>query len=330
MQHKLAGWKNAQLSLAGRKVLIQLVTSSILAYAIQSTLLPKATCDVIDRLNRDFLWGSNLGARKPHLVSWKVVCSKKKFGGLGLRTAGDNNRAFVTKLGWHILHGDSSLWCKVMRAKYLKGQNLLETTATSSASFIWRGMIQCSPILQLGICWRIGSGERVSFWKDTWARNAPLFPISSSGESSVLCTLKAANVITPNKEWDLATLSGLVSKDSIEAIRVISLSRTSQLPDRIFWMGSMDGSFTVKSTYQLIQGSCQLMNSFDESWDWIWKLPCIERIRVFVWLLVRGWVLINSVRFARRMASSPICPRCESSNETPIHLLRDCYYAKLI
>ncbi|GLT50759.1 hypothetical protein SLA2020_242210 [Shorea laevis] len=30
------------------------------------------------------------------------------------------------------------------------------------------------------------------------------------------------------------------------------------------------------------------------------------------------------------MSSSPSCPRCNFSDETPIHLLRDCYYAKIV
>ncbi|GLT90048.1 hypothetical protein SLE2022_080010 [Rubroshorea leprosula] len=30
------------------------------------------------------------------------------------------------------------------------------------------------------------------------------------------------------------------------------------------------------------------------------------------------------------MASSPTCPRCESLDETVIHLLRDCYHAKIV
>ncbi|GLU16148.1 hypothetical protein SLE2022_325970 [Rubroshorea leprosula] len=126
MQKKLASWKGANMSLAGRKVLVQSVTASILTYTMQSILLPNATCDAIDHLNRDFLWGSNSGVRKPH------------------------------------------------------------------------------------------------------------------------------------------------------------------------------------------------------------PLHCAERIRLFVWLLVRGRVLTNSVRVACHMAPLPLCPRCDSSNETPIHLLRDCFYAKTV
>ncbi|GLU16149.1 hypothetical protein SLE2022_325970 [Rubroshorea leprosula] len=189
MQKKLASWKGANMSLAGRKVLVQSVTASILTYTMQSILLPNATCDAIDHLNRDFLWGSNSGVRKPH------------------------------PLGWRILKGENALWCRVMQAKYLRGRNFMEVGNMVGASFIWRGIVKCRSILQQGVHWRIGSGE---------------------------------------------------------------------------------------------------------------KLHCAERIRLFVWLLVRGRVLTNSVRVACHMAPLPLCPRCDSSNETPIHLLRDCFYAKTV
>ncbi|GLT50394.1 hypothetical protein SLA2020_238810 [Shorea laevis] len=330
MQQRLAGWKRDHLSLAGRKVLIQSVTSSIPAYTMQSTLLPKSTCDAIDRLNRDFLWGSESGARKPHLVSWEIACTEKKYGGLGLRSASDNNKAFVAKLGWRILTSDSALWCQVMQTKYLRGRSLLESKAIPSSSFIWRGILQCCSVLQLGLRWRIGSGERVNFWKDTWAGNAPLLLDCSDENLPGSLSLTVADIITPEREWDLDSLHGLVPNESIDTIRAIPLSRTAQLPDSIFWTGSMDGSFSVKSAYHLIQGQRHLLNQPSEAWNWIWKLPCAESIRVFVWLLVRGRVLTNSVRFARHIASSSICPRCESFDETPIHLLRDCYYTKVI
>ncbi|GLT96458.1 hypothetical protein SLE2022_140780 [Rubroshorea leprosula] len=93
---------------------------------IGEILLPNATCDAIDCLNRDFLWGFDTRAKKPHLVSWDVVCSEKRYGGLGLRSAWDNNQAFIAKLGWRILKGDNALWCRVMHTKYLRGSNFME------------------------------------------------------------------------------------------------------------------------------------------------------------------------------------------------------------
>ncbi|GLT96250.1 hypothetical protein SLE2022_138910 [Rubroshorea leprosula] len=328
VQRRLSNWKSANLSLAGRKILVQPVTASIPTYTMQTTLLPKTTCDSIDRLNRDFLWGSNSEARKPHLVNWEAVCSEKKQGGLGLRSAWENNQAFVAKLGWRLLKGDKALWCKAIQTKYLRGLSPLNAKANPRCSFIWREILQCCPLLQQGVRWRVGTGEGINFWHDNWVGNAPF--INVSGEGPVDSSLLVADVINSDGEWDLDFLHTLVPVEIVEIIKAIPLSRNLQLTDSIFWAGSMDGSFTVRSAYQLIQEQKKLDNSSLDSWSWVWKLCCAERIRMFIWLLVRGRVLTNSLRFDRHMFASCVCPRCDVFEETHIHLLRDCYYAKIV
>ena len=84
VKQKLAGWKANLLSLAGRVVLIQASTSTIPAYIMQSTALPKKFLDNIDRVNRNFLWGSTDEAKKVHWVGWHKVTKSKAEGGLGI------------------------------------------------------------------------------------------------------------------------------------------------------------------------------------------------------------------------------------------------------
>ena len=57
------------------------------------------TCKEIDKVVRDFVWGSSEGDRKMHLVNWDDICKPKCLGGLGLRKAEDNNKIFLMKLG---------------------------------------------------------------------------------------------------------------------------------------------------------------------------------------------------------------------------------------
>ena len=80
VKQKLAGWKANLLSLAGRVVLIQASTSTIPAYIMQSTALPKKLLDNIDRVNRKFLWGSTKEAKKVHWVGWHKVTKSKVEG----------------------------------------------------------------------------------------------------------------------------------------------------------------------------------------------------------------------------------------------------------
>ncbi|GKU91977.1 hypothetical protein SLEP1_g5773 [Rubroshorea leprosula] len=227
MQIKLAGWKQKSLSLAGRRTLVQSVTSSIPTYTMQTVLLPSSTCSAIDSLNRKFLWGSDIQTNKPHLVHWNDVCLPRRYGGLGVRSAKECNKALIAKLGWQILSGGEKPWCQAIKHKYLHSASFSSCKPTPSSSITWRSILKTREVLQLGTRWRVGSGCNIQLWNDIW-------------------------------------------------------------------------------------------------------VGCTERVKLFVWLLWRGKILTNSVRFERHMAPTPVCPRCEQSPETPLHLLRDCFYSRLV
>ena len=84
VKKKLAGWKANLLSMAGRVVLIHASSSTIPNYAMQYVNLPCKILNGIDRVNRNFLWGSSEQVRKMHWVNWKEVTKTKEAGGLGL------------------------------------------------------------------------------------------------------------------------------------------------------------------------------------------------------------------------------------------------------
>ena len=118
VKNKLAGWKASLLSMVGRKVLIQASSSVISAYVMQSNLLPNKVLDGIDRVNRNFLWGSVENKRKMHWVGWNKVTRPKEEGGLGLQTTKGRNTALLAKLSWRFHTEDKASWAKVLRPKY--------------------------------------------------------------------------------------------------------------------------------------------------------------------------------------------------------------------
>ena len=83
VDRRLAGWKTKCLSLAGRATLIQSTITTIPAYVMQSTRLPRAICDALDKKVRRFLWGATALERKVHLVPWKTIIREKAHGGQG-------------------------------------------------------------------------------------------------------------------------------------------------------------------------------------------------------------------------------------------------------
>ena len=73
MQSRFASWKSHLLSFVGRLVLTQAALFTIPSSNMQcSFLLPRIT-NCVDKLCRDFLWGSADRKKKTHMVSWRKI-----------------------------------------------------------------------------------------------------------------------------------------------------------------------------------------------------------------------------------------------------------------
>jgi len=100
VKQKLAGWKANLLSFAGRTILAQASSSTIPAYIMQCIALPSKLLDNIDRVNRNFLWGSSESVKKMHWVGWQKVTRPNSEGGLGLHITKGRNLSLLAKLNW--------------------------------------------------------------------------------------------------------------------------------------------------------------------------------------------------------------------------------------
>ncbi|RVW82252.1 hypothetical protein CK203_041736 [Vitis vinifera] len=66
----------------------------------EKTIPLQRVCAMLEKIQRDFLWGGGALEKKPHLVSWKVICAAKKDGGLGIRSLATFNKALLRKWLW--------------------------------------------------------------------------------------------------------------------------------------------------------------------------------------------------------------------------------------
>ena len=55
IRKRIEGWQTKYRSMTGRAILIKASITSILTYAMQTTLLPQKICHHIDKLSRNFL-----------------------------------------------------------------------------------------------------------------------------------------------------------------------------------------------------------------------------------------------------------------------------------
>ena len=71
----------------------------------------------------------------------------------------------MDKLVWQILQGSNKLWVKVLTAKYLKNESILDVTATVGSSALWKGILKTRDRLKEGFSFRVGNGDS-SLWYD--------------------------------------------------------------------------------------------------------------------------------------------------------------------
>src|SRR4051812_13511241 len=81
---RIAGWRGKLLTYRGRLILIQACLASIPIYLLSFFKFPRWVVDMINTQMGNCLWNDFEGHRKIHLANWKLVCMKKKFGGLGI------------------------------------------------------------------------------------------------------------------------------------------------------------------------------------------------------------------------------------------------------
>ncbi|CAN1312873.1 Putative ribonuclease H protein At1g65750, partial [Linum perenne] len=205
IDHKLSGWKCSSLSLAGRVTLAVSVLNALPAYAMQTCFIPFTICDKIDAKIRSFVWGSQQGSRKTHLVSWEHICRPKDQGGLGLRSAREMNQAFILKVAWGLLKRPGELWARVLLSKYLsQSPNGLVPRTTKRFSNLWKGIRLYWDTLSQGLQWSIRSGKQTSFWKERWLDSGIILENHVLDDHSPNRSAVVADFVSQSGEWDVA------------------------------------------------------------------------------------------------------------------------------
>ncbi|XP_074315572.1 uncharacterized protein LOC141651774 [Silene latifolia] len=140
MIHKIKGWNKRRISYTGRMVLVRSVLATLHNYWAKIFVLPVGVMDKIQALCRNFLWEGSDDYSKAPLISWKVVCSSLKAGGLGLIDSKDWNVAAVGKLVWWIFIKKDILWIRWIDKIYMKGKPSVMPPKVEWYSTVWNNM----------------------------------------------------------------------------------------------------------------------------------------------------------------------------------------------
>ena len=311
---KLQGWKHNTHSKAGKEVLIKAVAQAIPTYPMSIFKFPAMVCEELDALVAGFWWGNTGGNRKIHWVSNEVLGLPKHLGGLGFRNFKEFNDALLAKQCWRLLCDPSSLWARVLKARYFPNYSFLDANKGGRASWAWSSLLTGRDLLLNGSHWQIIGGQDVRVWVDRWLPSLPLGHPTSFGEVEVTRNLRVSTLICPqSRDWDITFLHPRLSVADQEAIRETPIRDNSRM-DRLIWAATKNGRYSVKSGYRWVQSrSLSLRNLClphvrlvpDELWKYIWKVEVPPEISHFLWSSLHSALATNANLFKRWSSTSP-------------------------
>ncbi|GJR70858.1 hypothetical protein Tco_0016923 [Tanacetum coccineum] len=90
---------------------------------------------------KGFLWNQKDMKNGKAKVSWKLVCSPKGQGGLGLKNLSLWNEVLMSKHIWNIAANKESLWVRWINEIRLKGQSIWNVGVDANASAGWKHIL---------------------------------------------------------------------------------------------------------------------------------------------------------------------------------------------
>lgn len=163
---KFKGWKEKVPSRAGKEVLIKSVAQAIPTYVMRCFKLLVESCKEIESILSRFWWGSTKEEKKIHWVRWSNMAKSKFTGGMGFKGIIDFNKCLLGKQYWRLLTRNSSFMQRVFKSRYFPRTSITDAKLGYTPSYAWRSILSTKDLVEVGTCWRIGNGQKVTIMKD--------------------------------------------------------------------------------------------------------------------------------------------------------------------
>ena len=190
------------------------------------------------------------------------------------------------------------------------------------------------------VSFKIGNGNKVSFWEDRWLDDntlkglfPSLFRLSTFRSRPISYFVDQTRLQEEGTtSWNFHFSRNLLDREILQLQELLQrlhgrhLSNT--LEDRRIWLADSSGIFSCKSAFACLRGDNSIpVNHLAKS---IWKLSIPVKVKVFTWLLVLGKLNVHSNLQRRRpyyYLSPGWCALCKKSNESIDHLFLHCDFS---
>ncbi|KAK8560239.1 hypothetical protein V6N12_013039 [Hibiscus sabdariffa] len=128
--------------------------------------------------------------------------------------------------------------------------------------------------------------------------------------------------VQPGGAWDIPKLSSMIPTNLLPHILGVLPPRPELGHDRVTWRWGTTHRFTVASAYQqMVEERWNLPN---KQWCLIWSFSLPQRVRLFLWLILKESFMTNIERCRHGLSDYPSCLLFHLSNESITHIFHDC------
>ena len=108
-----------------------------------------------------------------------------------------------TKWIWRISSANRELWFNILKAKYFPSGVFREARTLGGSQF-WKSVMKVKHLFNLGIRYKVGNGQDISFWEDVWVNDCS-FKLKYNNLFH-LCQLPSMSVYDGVKDgsWDIS------------------------------------------------------------------------------------------------------------------------------
>jgi hypothetical protein len=107
----------------------------------------------------------------------------------------------------------------------------MEASLGSKPSFAWRSILSAKDLLQQGVIWRVGNGQRIKVWGDRWVPKATSYLVQTPPRVLPECSIVAALIDRDTRGWNINLLKEVFFEEEVQVISNIPLSPLSLLID---------------------------------------------------------------------------------------------------
>lgn len=178
--------------------------------------------------------------------------------------------------------------------------------------------------------WVIGDGQSINIATDRWLRSKKDFCVDREQLDDQVLQKKVCDFFQENtRKWDEHKVRLHFNREDADAILSTRIPQ-GRTRDRIAWLHSSNGKYTVKSGYHQWCQSHLAIEEVQQSngWNRLWNLGIPHKVRVFLWRFCRNTLPIRILLRGRGVPAPLSCSKCIGEVEHLRHVFFECRFAR--